>query len=48
MARENGRDMKKEAEGWLSLALIMFLFPVLFFLCVFFPIWLGVATPYYK
>jgi|GEM_PF-3517720 hypothetical protein len=35
-----------EAKGWLTLVLMLFLFPVLFFLCVFFPIWIGVATPY--
>ncbi|MGE0173900.1 MAG: hypothetical protein AB7T49_13980 [Oligoflexales bacterium] len=34
-----------ESAGWLQLALIMFLFPVLFFLCVYFPIWIGVASP---
>lgn len=40
------RDLEKEGAGWLSLILIMFLFPALFFLCVFFPIWLGIASPY--
>jgi hypothetical protein len=35
-----------EFKGWLSLLLIMFLFPILFFLCVYFPVWLGVASPY--
>lgn len=37
------RDMEKEGKGWWSIVLIMFLFPALFFLCVFLPIWLGVA-----
>ena len=35
-----------EGAGWLQLLFIMILFPVLFFLCVFFPIWIDVATPY--
>ncbi len=34
-------DVKLEASGWLSMIAIMFLFPALFFLCVFFPIWVG-------
>ena len=38
-------DLTKEACGWLSLVLLMMLFPLLFFLCVFFPIWLGIAVP---
>ena len=40
------RDLGQEAVGWLSLIAILFLFPTLFFLCVFFPIWLGIASPY--
>jgi len=40
------RDLSKEATGWLSLIFIMFLFPALFFFCVFFPIWMGWASPY--
>lgn len=35
------RDATKEAVGWLSLAFVMVLFPTLFFLCVYFPIWAG-------
>ena len=35
------RDEKKELIGWMSIALIMLLFPLLFFLCVYFPIWVG-------
>ena len=38
-------DPTKEACGWLSLVLLMALFPLLFFLCVFFPIWLGISVP---
>ena len=34
-------DRSKEAMGWLSLIAVMLLFPALFFLCVFFPIWVG-------
>jgi hypothetical protein len=37
------RDMAKEAAGWMQIAAVMFLFPALFFLCVFFPIWLGLT-----
>lgn len=35
------RDMNKEAIGWISMIVIMFMFPALFYLCVFFPIWVG-------
>jgi hypothetical protein len=35
------RSMAKEATGWISMIVVMFLFPALFFLCVFFPIWVG-------
>ena len=35
------RDPRKETTGWMSMALILFLFPTLFYLCVFFPIWVG-------
>ena len=38
-------DARKETLGWLSLTLLMVLFPLLFFLCVFLPIWLGVTAP---
>lgn len=37
-------DACQETLGWLSLALLMVLFPLLFFLCVFLPIWLGVTS----
>lgn len=37
------RDIKKEDQGWLSIALIILLFPTLFFLCVFIPIWTGLT-----
>lgn len=37
------RDMQREAEGWISIAVIMLAFPALFFLCVFAPIWLGIT-----
>lgn len=37
------RDFRKEAAGWVSLAAVMVLFPALFFLCVFFPIWIGIT-----
>jgi hypothetical protein len=37
------RSMAKEATGWVSMIFVMFLFPTLFFLCVFFPIWMGWA-----
>ncbi len=30
-----------EKNGWISLTVIMIAFPVLFFLCVYFPIWMG-------
>jgi len=34
-------DLKLEAGGWMTMIAILFLFPALFFLCVFFPIWVG-------
>lgn len=37
----SAQDVKLEAGGWLSMIAILFLFPALFFLCVFFPIWVG-------
>ena len=46
----SSKDLQKntalEAAGWLQLLAIMILFPILFFLCAFFPIWIDVATPY--
>jgi hypothetical protein len=46
----SSQDLEKnktlEAVGWLQLLAIMILFPILFFLCAYFPIWIGVATPY--
>ncbi|MDE3269217.1 MAG: hypothetical protein OYH77_02920 [Pseudomonadota bacterium] len=35
---------KREGLGWLSMVLLMILFPLLFFLCVFIPIWWGTAS----
>lgn len=35
------RDLRKEGIGWISMIVIMLAFPLLFFLCVFLPIWLG-------
>ena len=35
------RDLKKERNGWLQVLVIMLVFPLVFFLCVFFPIWVG-------
>ena len=35
-----------ESTGWMTLLLMMVLFPVLFFLCVWFPMWFGDTTPY--
>lgn len=37
------RDLKREAQGWIGIAAVMLLFPALFFLCVFFPIWVGLT-----
>lgn len=37
------QEQKKEAIGWMTLVLCMCLFPVLFFLCVFFPIFVGLT-----
>lgn len=43
MAKHIERDLKREATGWISIAVVMLLFPALFFLCVFFPIWVGLT-----
>lgn len=43
MATKPQRDLGREAAGWISIAVVMVLFPVLFFLCVFFPIWVGLT-----
>lgn len=43
MAAKVERDLKKEAIGWVSMALVMVMFPALFFLCVYFPIWVGMT-----
>ncbi len=37
------QDVRKETIGWLSMIAIMFMFPVLFYVCVFFPIWVGLT-----
>jgi len=39
----SAEDQRREAVGWLSMIAVMFLFPALFFLCVFFPIWIGLT-----
>ncbi len=36
----------REITGWLTMALMMTLFPILFFLCVWAPMWFGSTTPY--
>lgn len=35
------RDLEREKQGWLSMAFMLLLYPALFYLCVFFPIWVG-------
>jgi hypothetical protein len=37
------RDQGREVKGWTSMIFVMLLFPALFFLCVFFPIWVGMT-----
>lgn len=39
-------NRNKEFNGWLTLVFFMLLFPVLFFACVYFPMWIGVAGRY--
>lgn len=44
-----GKDLETqqlESKGWLTLLFMMFLFPILFFLCVWIPIWMDVASPF--
>lgn len=37
------REMAKESVGWIGIVVVMVAFPTLFFLCAFFPIWMGWA-----
>ncbi|NRA44032.1 MAG: hypothetical protein HRU09_03640 [Oligoflexales bacterium] len=37
------RDLAKENAGWLQICGIIILFPILFFACVWFPMWMGWA-----
>lgn len=47
MASDNGkRDLDKENIGYWQLMLIVLLFPVSFFLCAYFPIWMGWTKSY--
>jgi hypothetical protein len=42
MSSDNAkRDLEKEGKGYLMLMLIVILFPITFFLCAFFPMWMG-------
>jgi len=36
----------RESLGWLTLAFMMLMFPVLFFVSVWLPMWFGFTTPY--
>lgn len=46
MVRKPVRDMQKENLGWFQLAILILLFPALFFLCVYFPIWVGLTPQF--
>ena len=47
MQRDNAkRDLEKEGKGYLTLMLIVLLFPIGFFLCAYFPIWMGWTKSY--
>ena len=35
------QELNQQAKGWSSLIFFLFFFPALFFLCVYFPIWVG-------
>jgi hypothetical protein len=37
------REAGKESIGWIYLATVILIFPALFFLCVFFPMWIGLT-----
>ncbi len=39
-------ECDRQSKGWLYLIAIMICFPILFFLCVYFPIWMGWAVRY--
>ncbi len=36
-------DGKREAIGWISMTLLIFVYPALFFACAYFPMWVGWA-----
>ncbi len=36
-------DGKRETIGWLSMSLLIFVYPALFFACAYFPMWVGWA-----
>ena len=37
---------ERESKGWLTLTFMMILFPILFFVAVWLPMWFGFTTPY--
>ncbi len=43
---QNQEQSARERLGWLSLVAIAVAFPTLFFLCVWFPIWMGWTDVY--
>lgn len=40
------RSFRKENLGWLQVVSFVIIYPVLFFFCVFFPIWMGWTQPF--
>ncbi|NRA64373.1 MAG: hypothetical protein HRU19_07805 [Pseudobacteriovorax sp.] len=45
-SKEIAEKNSRESRGWYTLAFMMVLFPVLFFLCVWAPMWFADTTPY--
>lgn len=46
MTSKDLEQRQREQKGWLTLVFMMFLFPILFFLCVWIPIWMDIASPF--
>jgi len=46
MTSKDLETQRREQKGWLTLLFMMILFPVLFFLCVWIPIWMDIASPF--
>ena len=42
----SSEELKRQKIGWMSMIFFLLLFPILFFGCVFFPMWVGWIIPF--